>query len=253
MNKVILAISIFFFGFIGFSQKKKDLIKEIDRLKLQLSGVNAELANIKNAKILDKKDSLQSFSYAYGIKIGQKVRSIGIDTISYDLFAKGLKDAINNSEKMEDSVVNRTVSSTVKLIKEQENKIRNQKGIIFLAENSKKSNIITTESGLQYEILTNGDGTIPIASDKVKVHYTGMLIDGKVFDSSLEDGEPAVFGVTQVIKGWQEALQIMPVGSKWKVFIPQDLAYGERNIANGLIPPYSVLIFEMELLAIEDK
>ena len=111
--------------------------------------------------------------------------------------------------------------------------------------------MITTESGLQYEVLKKGEGRIPISSDRIKVHYTGRLIDGTVFDSSVERGTPAVFGVTQVIKGWQEALQLMPVGSKWMVFIPQEIAYGP-NGRGAAIPPYSALMFEMELLAIEE-
>jgi FKBP-type peptidyl-prolyl cis-trans isomerase FklB len=253
MNKYILGISIFFFGFIGFSQKKKDLIKEVASLKSQVKEMRAELEKIEKAKELDLKDSLQKFSYAYGLNIGGKLKSIGIDSISSNAFVMALEDAAKGNKRMEAKVAEDYISSTIKKIEDAENKVRNEQGISFLAKNENREEVITTESGLQYEILTKGDGTIPIASDKVKVHYTGMLIDGEVFDSSLEDGEPAVFGVTQVIKGWQEALQIMPVGSKWKVFIPQDLAYGERNIADGLIPPYSALIFEMELLAIEDK
>lgn len=253
MNKYILGISIFFFGFIGFSQKKKDLIKEVASLKSQVKEMRAELEKIEKAKELDLKDSLQKFSYAYGLNIGGKLKSIGIDSISSNAFVMALEDAAKGNKRMEAKVAEDYISSTIKKIEDAENKVRNEQGISFLAKNENREEVITTESGLQYEILTKGDGTIPIASDKVQVHYTGMLIDGEVFDSSLEDGEPAIFGVTQVIKGWQEALQIMPVGSKWKVFIPQDLAYGERDITDGLIPPYSALIFEMELLAIEDK
>lgn len=120
----------------------------------------------------------------------------------------------------------------------------------FLAENTKRPEVTTTESGLQYEILKKGKGDKPTATDRVKVHYTGTLIDGTVFDSSVERGEPAVFPVNRVIAGWTEALQLMPVGSKWKLYIPQELAYGSSN-ASGAIKPYSMLIFEVELLGIE--
>ena len=125
-----------------------------------------------------------------------------------------------------------------------------EEGELFLAENKEKENVIALESGLQYEVLTEGDGAIPTASDSVKCHYHGTLIDGTVFDSSVERGQPATFGVTQVIKGWVEALQLMPVGSKWRLFVPSYLAYGEQGAGND-IEPNSTLIFEVELLGIE--
>jgi len=123
------------------------------------------------------------------------------------------------------------------------------KGDKFLAENGKKKGVTTTASGLQYEVIKAGDGPKPAATDKVNVHYHGTLIDGKVFDSSVERGMPITFGVQEVIKGWTEALQLMPVGSKWKIFIPSQLAYGEQG-AGGDIGPNEALIFEVELLGI---
>jgi len=122
-------------------------------------------------------------------------------------------------------------------------------GIAFLEENSKRTEVVTLASGLQYEILTEGAGATPTASDNVKVHYHGTLIDGKVFDSSVNRGEPATFGVTQVISGWVEALQLMPVGSKWKLYIPSELAYGAQG-AGQAIAPHTALVFEVELLDI---
>ena len=122
-------------------------------------------------------------------------------------------------------------------------------GEAYLADNAKRPGIVTTASGLQYEVLTQGDGPVPAATDQVKVHYTGRLIDGTVFDSSVERGEPATFGVTQVIPGWVEALQLMPVGSKWRLHIPSALAYGP-NGAGGVIGPDATLIFDVELLEI---
>ena len=121
-------------------------------------------------------------------------------------------------------------------------------GETFLAENAKKEGVVTTASGLQYEVVVAGKGAMPVATDKVKVHYHGTLIDGTVFDSSVERGEPAEFGVNQVIKGWVEGLQLMPVGSKYKFYIPQDLAYGAQ--AQGKIVPFSTLVFDVELIAI---
>jgi FKBP-type peptidyl-prolyl cis-trans isomerase FklB len=134
--------------------------------------------------------------------------------------------------------------------KEAEMKKNKMEGELFLKNNAEKEGVITLESGLQYEVLKKGDGAIPKATDKVKVHYHGTLINGDVFDSSVQRGEPTSFPVTGVIKGWVEALQLMPVGSKWKLFIPSDLAYGERG-AGQKIGPGTVLIFEVELLGIE--
>jgi FKBP-type peptidyl-prolyl cis-trans isomerase FklB len=122
-------------------------------------------------------------------------------------------------------------------------------GKAFLAENAKRNEVVTLASGLQYEVMTAGNGAIPTASNSVKVHYHGTTIDGNVFDSSVSRGEPATFGVTQVISGWVEALQLMPVGSKWKLFIPSDLAYGAQG-AGQAIAPHATLIFEVELLDI---
>jgi FKBP-type peptidyl-prolyl cis-trans isomerase FklB len=122
-------------------------------------------------------------------------------------------------------------------------------GETFLAENAKKDGVTTTSSGLQYEVIKMGKGKKPTATDRVKVHYHGTLIDGTVFDSSVQRGEPIIFALTQVISGWTEGLQLMPVGSKFKFYIPQHLAYGAQQA--GQIPPYSTLIFEVELLGIE--
>lgn len=140
-------------------------------------------------------------------------------------------------------------------VKKQEEELKKQyqdsiaAGEAFLAENGKRAEVVTLPSGLQYEIIKAGNGAIPTATDRVKVHYHGTLINGTVFDSSIERKEPAVFGVTQVIPGWVEALQLMPVGSKWKLYIPYDLAYGSQNM--GVIKPFSNLIFDVELLGIE--
>lgn len=124
-----------------------------------------------------------------------------------------------------------------------------QIGEAFLAENAKREGIKVTESGLQYEVLNEGNGATPVASDKVEVHYTGKLIDGTVFDSSVERGVPAMFGVTQVISGWVEALQLMKEGDKWRLYIPSDLAYGPQG-AGGIIGPNCTLIFDVELLRV---
>lgn len=175
------------------------------------------------------------------------------DSIVEPLFFRGFADAV-----LSDTTVT-TVKAAAELfrLKEQENKEAKvaqltAAGRQFLAENAKNEGVITTESGLQYKILVKGEGEVPQRTDVVKVHYEGRLIDGTVFDASSKHGtEPATFRADQVIRGWTEALTMMPVGSKWQLYIPQELAYGEREM--GQIPPYSVLVFDVELVDIEKK
>ncbi|MEO9893609.1 FKBP-type peptidyl-prolyl cis-trans isomerase [Aurantibacter sp.] len=250
MNKSFLIIIVFFLGFNGLAQKKKDLINEIAQLKATKTELQDKLAAIEKSKEVNLKDSIQEFSYAFGVSIGGNLKTIGFDSISYNTFSVAVKDAIKGEEKITQAEAQNIIQTTIQKVQEAEAKEKSAAGIKFLEENGKRPEVVTTESGLQYEVLSKGEGPIPVASDQVKVHYSGMLIDGTVFDSSIERGEPTVFGVTQVIKGWQEALQLMPVGSKWKVFIPQEIAYGP-NGRSPLIAPYSALIFEMELLGIE--
>lgn len=252
MQKSLVVVVLFFGVTTSFGQKKKDLIKEVAQLKAQAIEMRAELSAIAKANELDLKDSLQNFSYAFGTSIGNNLKTIGFDSISYTAFSSALEDAIKGEEKMSIQEAQKRIKTTIKGKQKEIAKVQSKEGELFLADNGKRPEVVTTESGLQYEILNQGDGAIPASTDKVKVHYTGTLINGKVFDSSIERGEPTTFGVTQVISGWTEALLLMPVGSKWKVFIPQDLAYGPRGAGGGEIPPYAALIFEMELLGIQE-
>ena len=251
MKKSIVVIAAFGIGFASFGQKKKDLIKEVAQLKAQATEMQTKLSKIQKAKELNLQDSLQSFSYAFGVSVGNNLKTIGFDSLSYNAFSTALKDVMKGDEIISLQDAQRQVQTTIQAKQDKEAKVQSAEGELFLSKNGKRLEVVTTDSGLQYEVLTISDGTLPTTKDKVKVHYSGMLTNGKVFDSSIERGEPAVFGVTQVIKGWTEALLLMPVGSKWKVFIPQDLGYGQRGAGNGMIPPYAALVFEMELLAIE--
>ena len=172
------------------------------------------------------------------------------DSIVDALFYRGFTDILTNDT----TVMNMAKAEMLQQEKMNANRKAKTEKLIkmgrdFLAENGKKAGIITTPSGLQYEVLKKGEGEVPQKTDKVKCHYEGRLIDGTVFDSSIKRGEPAVFGLNQVIRGWTEALSLMPVGSKWRLYIPQELGYGERQA--GQIPPYSTLIFDVELLSIE--
>lgn len=253
MKNSIVVIAAFLISTVSFGQKKKDLISQVTKLKTQVSQVQSKLDKVEKAKIVNLDEELQNFSYAFGVSVANNLKTVGFDSLSYNSFAAALEDVMKDREKMNLKDAQAKVQSTITTLQEKEAKEKSAEGELFLAENGKRPEVITTESGLQYEIINKGDGAIPIAANKVKVHYTGMLIGGKVFDSSVERGEPTTFGVTQVIKGWQQVLQLMPVGSKWKVFIPQDLAYGQRGAGGGEIPPYSALIFEMELLEIIEK
>lgn len=193
---------------------------------------------------------MDKVSYALGLSLGSNLQSSGISGINVEKLAKGIKDVLEQNKteisfEEAQSVINEYFEKLQSSVGEQ----ALEEGKVFLAENGKREGIVTLPSGLQYEIVTKGNGAVPKASDKVKVHYHGTLISGQVFDSSVRRGEPATFGVTQVIQGWVEALQLMPVGSKWKLFIPSNLAYGKQG-AGQSIGPNTTLIFEVELLDI---
>jgi FKBP-type peptidyl-prolyl cis-trans isomerase FklB len=252
MKKSIVVIATLLFGVASYGQKKKDLIKEVVLLKAQAVEMKAQLNDIAKAKELNLQDSLQKFSYAFGTSIGNNLKVVGFDSLSYNAFSMALEDALKGEEKIPVQEAQMLIKSTIQGKQEEIAKEQSAEGERFLVENGKRPEVVTTESGLQYEIINKGDGAIPTVTDKVKVHYTGTLIEGTVFDSSIERGEPTSFGVSQVISGWTEALLLMPVGSKWNVFIPQGLAYGPRGAGGGEIPPYAALIFQMELLAIEE-
>jgi FKBP-type peptidyl-prolyl cis-trans isomerase FklB len=192
-----------------------------------------------------------SLSYAIGVNIGQSLKQQGLDGIDLNL----MKEAMNDVLKGNPTVISAeqcmpVIMASMKKVQEKKFAPVKSEGVAFLAANKKKDSVVVLPSGMQYKVLVKGTGEIPKATDKVNVHYHGTLINGTVFDSSVNRGTPATFGVTQVIAGWVEALQLMPVGSKWKLFIPSDLAYGERGAGEN-IPPFSTLIFDVELLSIE--
>ena len=191
---------------------------------------------------------MDKLSYALGLSMGNNFKSSGIQTLSVTDFANGVK-AVYEGEKPEMTYdeAKQVINDFFTQMQREVNDRNRAEGEAFLAENKKKSGVVVLPSGLQYEVLTEGKGKKPAATDRVQCHYHGTLINGEVFDSSIERGEPAVFGVSQVIPGWVEALQLMPEGSKWRLFIPSDLAYGE-NGAGGKIAPNSTLIFDVELL-----
>lgn len=197
-------------------------------------------------------NNMDSVSYGFGVLIAKNLQQQGVDSLDVSAFSKAVNDVLKGNDlAMNAEASNQAVQQYMQAQQEKLNAGAIQEGKDFLANNAKREEVKTTESGLQYEVLTPGVGAKPTKDSQVTVHYTGKLIDGKVFDSSVERGQPATFGVTQVIAGWTEALQMMPQGAKWRLYIPYDLAYGPQGAGQGAIPPYATLIFEVELLEIK--
>ena len=193
---------------------------------------------------------MDKFSYGLGMGLGQNLLSMGVQDMNVEDFVKGLKDVITGVKpEMSHSEAQAVVNDHFRKLAEEAYTQNKASGEAFLAENAKKEGVTVLPSGLQYEVITAGNGKKPSATDRVKCHYEGTLIDGTIFDSSIKRGEPAVFGVNQVIKGWVEALQLMQEGAKWRLYIPYDMAYGEHG-AGEMIPPYSALIFDVELIKV---
>ncbi len=201
--------------------------------------------------------NLDRISYALGLSMGNNFRSSGIKTINVKDFADGVAavfEGVNprmtyDEAKLEIKNFFEAMEAEQQAAAKKMGEVNEVAGKKFLEENGKRAEVSVTPSGLQYEVLQEGTGKQPVATDRVTVHYTGRLIDGTVFDSSVERGEPATFGVTQVIPGWVEALQMMKEGAKWRLFIPSQLAYGP-NGAGGAIGPNSTLIFDVELIKV---
>lgn len=193
---------------------------------------------------------MDKISYALGLSIGNNFLSSGINKLDINSFTKAVEDVLkNNNTSMSYDEAKEIINEYFTKLQEEKLDINLKAGQEFLEENKKRPGVVALPSGLQYEIIKEGNGQMPKATDQVKCHYHGTLIDGTVFDSSVQRGTPATFGVNQVIQGWVEALQLMPVGSKWKLFIPSDLAYGKQG-AGQSIEPNSSLIFEVEVLDI---
>lgn len=205
--------------------------------------------------------SLDRISYALGLSMGNNFRASGITEINVQDFADGVAAVFYGSTpkmsydeaKAEIQAYFTEMEKKQRAAAEELGKANAAAGEAFLAENGKRVEVRTTPSGLQYEVLTEGDGPRPEANDQVEVHYTGKLIDGTVFDSSVDRGMPATFGVTQVIPGWVEALQLMKAGSKWRLFIPSNLAYGPNGAPGSPIGPNATLVFDVELLKVIGK
>ncbi len=191
-----------------------------------------------------------SLSYSLGVLIGENLKKQGFTNLQTTQIGDAIRDVFGTGAKIDMATAQQTVQKQAEKNSVEKYGVVKKEGMDFLAKNGQRDVVTTLPSGVQYEILKGGNGARPGPTDKVTTHYHGMLIDGTVFDSSVNRGEPASFPVNGVIMGWQEVLQLMPVGSKWKVFIPYDKAYGERGAGQD-IPPFAALIFEIELLSID--
>ena len=223
-----------------------------------LVGCNEQAPQAEQTTALTLESDEQRVSYAMGSGLGERLKQETF-TVNLDAFAAGMKDAIEGGEAL---MTQEEVISTMQNFQQQQMAKQQEahnaqaeknrlEGETFLAENAGKEGVITTESGLQYKVLTEGDGAKPAATDTVEVHYRGTLIDGTEFDSSYSRNSTVTFPVNGVIPGWIEALQLMPTGSKWQLFIPSDLAYGPGGTGGGPIGPNATLIFDVELIAIK--
>jgi FKBP-type peptidyl-prolyl cis-trans isomerase FklB len=189
-------------------------------------------------------------SYGIGLQMGEQLKTNPFEGLNLNSVFEGMKDAYAGGEFQveipEIQAAFEKINAEIQTRREEESKVLSAEGVAFLEENAKRAEVTVTESGLQYEVLATGDGEKPTAESTVRVDYHGTLINGTVFDSSYERGQPAEFPVGGVIKGWTEALQMMPVGTKWRIYVPSELAYGERG-AGAAIAPYSTLVFDVEL------
>ena len=198
------------------------------------------------------KNSADSAGYALGVRIGQNLKAQGFDAINLPNLYRAIGDVFSGkASALPEAVLDKCIGEFVQKANEKKSAGAKKAGIDFLAANAKKPGVVTLPSGLQYEVVKAGTDAIkPTLTDKVKCHYHGTLLDGSIFDSSMDRGEPVVFPVNGVIKGWQEALQLMTVGSKWKLYVPSDLAYGDSS-PSASIGPGSLLVFDVELISIE--
>lgn len=196
-------------------------------------------------------EEMRAVSYCIGMSVAGSLKQQNLGDISPEVISEAIKDMFEGNElKYSPEQADGIIQKYLQGVMEKKFEVNKGIGEGFLSENGQREEVKSTASGLQYEVVTEGEGAKPEATSKVTVHYHGTLIDGTVFDSSMERGEPATFGVNQVIPGWTEALQLMSIGSKYRLFIPQDLAYGANPHPGGAIEPYMALIFDVELLEI---
>jgi FKBP-type peptidyl-prolyl cis-trans isomerase FklB len=241
--RLILFCTIVVLSVPSYSQSKKELQAEVNSLKTQI-------AELKKPLEIDTTNIHKKASYGLGVLVATNLKMQGGDSLDVDILNVGLKDAYQGKPlKIEQEKSAQIVQQYMQRAMEQKATKMREDSKVYLDKNKTKEGVKSTASGLQYEVLASGKGKAPVATDNVTVHYTGKLVDGTVFDSSVTRGEPATFVVNQVIPGWTEALQLMREGDKWVLVIPSELAYGDQG-AGAQIPPHSTLIFEVELIKV---
>ena len=244
MKKLVISVFVLAFSVGAIAQAtKKPVAAKTTKTTTKTTTQKAPVTSVA------MKTSLDSFSYALGLSIANFYKEQGVKNINNTLVLKALNDSKANKPLLNDAQVNQCIVGYMQVVNSEKAAGSKKEGEVFLAANKKKAGVVELPSGLQYEVMKEGTGAKPTLNDRVRVHYHGTLINGTVFESSVERGEPIEFGVSGVIPGWTEALLMMPVGSKWKLFIPSSLAYGD-NQAGKDIKPGSTLIFEVELLDI---
>ena len=237
MKKIVLGSLFLFSVSASFAQAKKAPVK---------TAAKPAAKTVQPVKVMSAKDSL---SYAIGVQVADFYKMQGVESINGDMVKKGFNDVYKNAPTVTPDQANMTIQKKLQEFMNSKSTIVKEESKKFLEANKKRAGVITLPSGLQYEIITAGTGPIPTAQDTVKAHYAGSLINGQEFDNSYKRGEPIEIPVTGVIQGWVEALQLMPVGSKWKLFIPSELGYGDRGAGRD-IPGGAALIFDIELVEI---
>lgn len=249
-----MRISVFCFALFAssslFAQSKKELQNEVTQLKSESQALRLQIEELKKPVEVQLTDKHKKASYGLGVLVAYNLKVQGGDSLVLEVMLEGIKDVFKNEpllmQQQECSDIVQPYLQEAAIAKST--KMR-EEGQRFLSENKMKEGVKTTASGLQYQVITTGKGKAPLATDQVTVHYTGKLIDGTIFDSSVKRGTPYTTGLNSVITGWTEALQLMHEGDKWVLFIPDNLGYGGRG-SGAQIPPYSALIFEVELIKV---
>jgi len=233
-----------------FAQSKKELLAEVDKLKAEIVRLNVEITELKKPKELVLQNEHQRASYGLGVIMGSNLKNQGGDSLDIEVLSQGLKDFYDKKTlKISQEECMPIVQEYMQSAASNKNESMKKENLAFLERNKTAEGVKVTASGLQYKVISSGTGKSPLATDNVTVHYIGKTIDGVEFDSSVKRGQPATFGLNQVIRGWTEGLQLMKEGDKFMFYIPQELGYGERG-AGGQIPPFATLIFEVELIKV---